>query len=407
MCSIKDGMFLHKTPQEQVDIKYSEEICQKCQQVGEIYKLHHRMAECKSCYQIYVSHKFRATLASSKALGQGGNVMLIFDSTPESIVLLDLMRIAQSKTNFKRLNCVQYILFIDVYDLCNEAFNSDEYSYYIQNGLKVISYFKVAKRYVVNVRNVKNPIPFDVNDIEQYFARDRFEEISFSKSCNGIRTVTSRNEFVKLHYHNLIASVGTYLNCKYIFLPTVNNSLAVDMLSAIVLGRGNNAALDVACEDDRLGNGLKVIRPLKGLSKPEIELYILATNLKLLNTTNNWKSKGLTSLQSLTELFVGNLQKQYPATVHTIIRTGNKIATSSYIEDREKIRGDLNIGLCSLCRSPFLLTASNTILAVDYSLYVSAEGSMNSLENFIAHLDTNRKKQSICYSCEYIKRDCN
>ncbi|XP_050340617.1 LOW QUALITY PROTEIN: cytoplasmic tRNA 2-thiolation protein 2 [Bactrocera neohumeralis] len=404
MCSIgdddvlDDGISSLMTPQEQIVHYLPKGTCYKCGQDGQLYKIHFREAECKNCFLIFVNHKFRATVGSSKALPRNADILLVFDGSAESVVLLDMLQTAQSGSNFKRLHCYLKVLFIDDYEAYKGTCEINDYKLYIQQVKDLLLSYDNIKCYVTNLRSGIHQKPFDIKDMDLYLNREIKKEKVFSNDINNIQTSTSRNEFIKLYRKNLIASMATILSCKYAFIPTISISIATDLLSAIALGQGNNVAYDVAFKDDRLVNGIKIMRPIKDLSETEVLLYIRARNIKWWDRRDHVINAS-SSIQRITGSFIRNLQKNYSSTVSTIICTGNKITSNNdrYEEFKEK---------CCLCNSS--IVNSETLSAVRYSRYVSERTSSD------FDLDTNFKKflnltqnqdQKVCHSCQNIGRD--
>ncbi|XP_011194790.1 cytoplasmic tRNA 2-thiolation protein 2 [Zeugodacus cucurbitae] len=409
MCTIgdddvlDDSMNSHMTKQEHISISSQKGICRKCGQDGELYKLHFREAECKDCFLLYVNHKFRATVGSSKALPRNANILLVFDGSAEAIVLLDMLQKAQSESNFKRLHCDFKVLFIDDYEFCNNACHINDYNLYIQQVKDFLLSYDGIKSYVINSKSDINQVPFDIKKINIYLNRETEKEAQFAKDINRIRTASSRNEFLKIYRRNLVASMAKHLSCVYAFIPTINIGIATDLLSAIALGQGNNVAHDVAFKDDRLLNGIRIMRPLKDLSELEVLLYMRALNIKCLKNFDNLKSTSSSnSLQGITESFIRNLQENYTSTVSTIIRTGSKITANNF-----KSAGDESEKICCICNSS-ITNDSKTLSAVRYSRYVSERPiSLNELDDsFTKYLNlTNNQEENLCNSCENIRRD--
>ncbi|XP_069962817.1 cytoplasmic tRNA 2-thiolation protein 2 [Bactrocera oleae] len=406
MCSIEeddvldDGMSSLMTPQEQISHSSQKGICHKCGQDGELYKLNFREAECRCCFLLFVNHKFRSTVGSSKALPRNAEILLVFDGSSESIVLLDMLQKAQSESNFKRLHCDFKVLFIDDYEVYKSICDINDYKCYIQQVKDFLLSYHNIKCYVTNLSSDINQEPFDINDMDIYLNRIMEIEIVFANDINNIQTSTSRNEFIKLRRKNLVASMATFLRCKYAFIPTINISIATDLLSAIVLGQGNNVAYDVAFKDDRLVNGIKIMRPIKDLSETEVLLYMRARNIKFFDRRDH-VTYASSSLQRITESFIRNLQKNYTSTVSTIIRTGNKITSNNHIfkEDDSEYK-------CCICNSSII--NSKTLSAVRYSRYVSERtSSISDLDtSYTKFLNiTHKKNENLCHSCENIRRD--
>lgn len=409
MCSIDDDDFLddgwisHMTPQEQISKTLSKGICHNCGQDGELYKLHFLEAKCRNCFLLFVNHKFRATVGSSKALPRNADILLVFDGSAEAIALLDMLQKAQSESNFKKLHCDFKVLFIDDYKFSDSNFDINGYKCYIQQVKDFLLSYGSIKSYVSNLRSDINQVPFDFKDIDIYLNREMEVETIFAKNFNNIRTSTSRNEFIKIYRRNLIGSKAKFLSCQFVFIPTINIRIATDVLSGIALGQGNNVAYDVAFKDDRLINGIKIMRPIKDLNETEVLLYIRARNIQFLGRRDHFLFGSSCSLQGITESFIRNLQANYVSTVSTIIRTGNKITTNNNYNSEE----DEPERKCCICNSS-IINHSKTLSAVRYSRHVSKRTSdMSELDTSFTNLInlTYKQEENVCHSCENIKRD--
>uniref|UniRef100_A0A1B0BWR1 Uncharacterized protein n=1 Tax=Glossina palpalis gambiensis TaxID=67801 RepID=A0A1B0BWR1_9MUSC len=115
------------------------------------------------------------------------------------------------------------------------------------------------------------------------------------------RDVTAEQKFVEAAKH---------FNCQFTFKADVNRTLASDLLTAICLGTEQPNLTD-----DHLNDGIKLVRPLRNLSKLEKDLYLKARSLKSLQSRYYGENKGTNgSLQNLTKSFIQNLQTSFSST---------------------------------------------------------------------------------------------
>ncbi|CAN0370100.1 cytoplasmic tRNA 2-thiolation protein 2 [Lampetra fluviatilis] len=122
--------------------------------------------------------------------------------------------------------------------------------------------------------------------------------------------------------------------------------VAVRILAGLALGRGAGLAQDTGFCDDRFGDVL-FLRPMRELSAKEVALYVHAFGvLTAWRPALGTRAGSQASITSLTEAFVTELQAEFPSTVSTIYRTGEKIGTDDASRAAEK---------CALC-SAFLDT---------------------------------------------------
>lgn len=69
---------------------------------------------------------------------------------------------------------------------------------------------------------------------------------------------------------------------------------------------------------------VKILRPLKQFDVKELAFYNYLNDLEPISIRQPFESSS-NSIQSLIKTFVDNLQLEYPATVSTIVKTGDKL----------------------------------------------------------------------------------
>lgn len=396
-----------------------EQLCNKCQKPGAVYKLPFRQAECRECFLLYARHKFRAALGSSKVLPKDAKVILVFDGSAESLVLLDMLHHAQTQNTFKRLHCTATVLYIDDYQLLeNGKENKEDYIKFLEKMQEFLQKYTHFESYIVPLVEQQQVLESMMNfkDIkeQQYHLLYAENKQKFLNSIESIKSLTSRQDFVKHHRSKVIAVVAKHFQSKFAFMSDISSDLASDLLAAVALGRGGSAALDVALVDDRLDDGIKLIRPLKDLNNNEIELYLKAQDLEPLQCKRYGLDVGSSaSLQNLTKSFVDNLQQNFSATVSTVFRTGDKIAVNRDIVERLEELDLKDQECCSFCNSYLDYHDSTTLLAIEFSRLVSESGctldkcpdlNEKAKENVEGSVDKPYLKK-LCHACRNICMD--
>lgn len=89
--------------------------------------------------------------------------------------------------------------------------------------------------------------------------------------------------------------------------------------------------------DDRDGT-VKILRPLRQFDIKELAYYNTFNNLNPI-VVSETKIDQFSSVQDLTSRFVRDLQKNFPATISTVVRTGDKL-----IIDKNDLKK------CDLCK---------------------------------------------------------
>ena len=85
---------------------------------------------------------------------------------------------------------------------------------------------------------------------------------------------------------------------------------------------------------------------MKDLTSEDIKLYNKIHNLSI-SVNKDLLDGQYTSIQSLTEHFIKNLQDNFPATVSTVMKTGDKIENSITVTKDDQ--------QCAMCQVTFFI----------------------------------------------------
>ena len=391
MCSIVEDEFENEGSHAMIeDILLPQEIaldeiCKKCKLEKVLIKLNLKDGKCKECFIAYVVHKFRASLGSTKIVRRGADVLLNFDGSPASVCLLH-MYIDSAKELHKKLDFKLHLIYID--EILSPEINSS----HLQNIQVILDQFKDIICYYVNLGS-RN----ELRDMRNRKTNGNNEE--FLGIFKSIQSLTAKQEFVSRTKTNQLYKAANDLNCQYIFYADIGIDLAKTMLSNISLGR-TSVAHDVQFCDDR-NEDIKIIRPVRDLTLPEINHYLRLMNL---NYLNNVKSFGAdngssASIQNLTSAFVDGLQKNFSSTISTVFKTGDKIKHSTSLSNIH----------CVFCNSSIDYKNSSALFAIEYSRLVSADAqnhvSSDSVEKEAEKAvngDLRELQKKLCHSCRNI-----
>lgn len=401
MCSIVEDDFgddggVHAMTEEiqQNDELLNNEICKKCNLEQVVVKLNHKEAQCKECFLTYVRHKFRASLGSTKIVRRSSNVLVLFDGSAESVVLLDMLKFALSGETFKRLHFNTSVVFIDEMFLFNfteeeklEKFNQ------VKSCLKDFGF----QSFYSSISGGTG----DVTKIEESSFDDKKDQ-SFLTILNSFKSLTQRQDFISQQKNNLLRKIAQKMDYNFVFLPEIGPDLAKTLLTQISLGRGSSSYLELAFCDDRTSD-VKLIRPIRDLNEKEIQTYLKLNNLSCVSLKSYGEDDGeFNSIQNLTSRFVNGLQTNFPSTVSTIFRTGDKMTFKS---------NDSVDSKCSFCKIDVDFEGSQTLLAIEFSRLVSANcgNKDNQLSTIIAEKalsnlngDESAFKRNLCHGCRNI-----
>lgn len=87
---------------------------------------------------------------------------------------------------------------------------------------------------------------------------------------------------------------------------------------------------------DTRDSSVTIIRPLRMFEVKELAYYNLFHSLDVVSFESPKENNG-SYIQSLIEKFVGNLQMNFPSTISTIVRTGDKLSTPNGVGTKCKL----------------------------------------------------------------------
>lgn len=420
MCSIGEEDFgdeggqhtMVVDPKIAPSVAVSNEICKKCNERKVMVKLNMKDGQCTPCFFQYARHKLRASMGSTKIIERGAKVLLVFDGTIEAFVLLDIIRHSVSLEQFKRLTIKPSVLYVDA--TCISELSTNQRQDHIEETKKVFEHFGFESYYA----SIADDVPTTKFDCFKLDNEQLNKEQKFAKKFNAIGNQTAKEDYLNIRNLNIYREVAAKVDCKYVFLPTISHHVATTLLVNVALGRGKSVANDISFCDNRQNCAAKIIRPMRNINSLEIETYVrLDEQLNQLvqnsNYFNDSKTKSITSIQSLTQQFIDNLQENFASTVSTVFRTGDKISAAASEQCNEQPKKS-----CKFCHSNLDYENSATLFAIEYSRCMSASADQNELHDVDKMLkkaenqvlghnedDTENLINSLCHGCRNIFRD--
>lgn len=416
MCSIGEEDFgdeggAHAMIEDIKSIEIIDEICKKCSNEKSVIKLVHSL--CKTCFLTHVTHKFRATLGSTKIIPRGSNVLLNFSARAADVCLLDMINAGLMADFNKKLRFNLEIVYIDESCVSEEENKRSDVKQRYENVVKIRTileqfenfkchYMSIAdKKFIVSLNDMKE------SDMNSVIA----SESSFLKVFHSLGSITSKQDFIETIKSENLRHMAAKLKCQFIFLADTTIDLAKRLISNMALGRGSSVSFDVSFCDDRI-QSTRIIRPIKDLSTMEVDNYNKFNSLRTLDAQNvkfGNDAGQFASIQNMTSQFIDGLQDNFSSTVSTVYRGCSKIAPKL-----NRPSAAININQrCSLCKSFLDYQNSKTLYAIEFSRYVSeaAADSEKLLKNTEkieekaasgVNSDGNEFKRHLCHGCRNI-----
>ncbi|RWS21235.1 Cytoplasmic tRNA 2-thiolation protein 2 B-like protein [Leptotrombidium deliense] len=362
-------------------------VCKKCDKSSFVL-LQKKDPFCKSCFYEYCRHKFRSTIGKSNLVPHKSNVLVAFSGGLSSSALTDLLIDSiQNPDSHKKLHLHPSFVFVngchllckERKDLSNVQFN--EIGRMFKTGFKCFvtsleMCFQSDGTFYEQITS-ETQFPLTNNDCQQKWF-DSFESLN---------SLTAKEEYIRRTRHLLIMEIAKREKCPFVFLGSSGSRLAVNLLTDISQGKGNQLQNEVGFCDDR--HEVKCLKPMREFVKKEILFWAKMRDVvyeEKRNLTTQLSKKA--TLSRLTESFITGLEESFPATVYTIVRTGNKLKP---LANSSKT--------CSLCLSQVDEPKDNysAIDALNDTLRLSRNSTNEDINKF----------ENLCYGCKTMIRDSN
>uniref|UniRef100_A0A1A8DLX3 Cytoplasmic tRNA 2-thiolation protein 2 n=1 Tax=Nothobranchius kadleci TaxID=1051664 RepID=A0A1A8DLX3_NOTKA len=353
--------------------------CVKCKDASAAMVIRAGDAYCRSCFNESFVHKFRAMLGKTRVIFPGEKVLLAVSGGPASCSMLRQVQEGVSQNAHKKLRFLPGIVYIDeggavglskemrqktAFEL-QELFTTTGFPFYIlpleqvlelptsvvmpvqQQSEPVTGAYKAAvdhfllhgRKDDVSPEEQENILPCDVNESQT---------CALQQLIGSAKTLTAREDLLNTLRHHLLVHTARSKGYSKLMLGDSCTRLAVKLLISISLGRGAQLAQDVGFSDSRYGDVISV-RPMRDYSAKEIAFYCHMFNVPYVSVPSlHTKTQDKASIQRLTESFVTKLQTDFPSTVSTIYRTGEKLQTAGRSSSAAADGSRCLLCLCSL-----------------------------------------------------------
>nr|CAH7720940.1 unnamed protein product [Callosobruchus chinensis] len=387
MCSVGDDIFEGDRFMPTKEVTPSK-TCNKCKTAEPELVLRGKDAYCKGCFLEGATHKFKSTLGKSKLIRPRDRVLILYEDNENSIALLHMVRNGLDLNTPKKLNFIPVIVFIeDQYHLTvKERHDMTEQIKEVITALNFDVFLVSLAQYATNIGSTdkliySGELPISESDKDELF-----------KNLQTHTSDTNKTELMSIIKRNLLMEVAKHLDCKYIFTSEISMDITTNLLKNVSLGRGSQIPLESGFCDDR-DNQVRVLRPLYLFDSKEIEYYNKYNNISYVHARNN-EVNPYSSIHTLMKKFVMDLQNNFPSTVTTVLKTGDKI---------DRMNGE---AICQLCKAP--LCENSAQLTSEESTKFSSLISNSKLD--FANLDFVDKpldqtaERVFCLSCNELSK---
>ncbi|XP_044252778.1 cytoplasmic tRNA 2-thiolation protein 2 [Tribolium madens] len=339
MCSIGDDNFedldnLKYMPSKEKPSSFSK--CNKCREAVPIVVLRSKDKYCRNCFLAGATHKFKATLGKHKLIRPNDRVLVVHKCGHPSTALLHFIRTGLDLETHKKLRFEPVVLFVEEHTHLPPTDRQElvrkvekevlqfEFQIYLTSLSKLITTKSVESVLYTN---------------SDYLELCKDDQTAVAEYVDQQLNETNKNDFLNIIKQKLLVKIAKHLSCKFVFTPETSSDVASQLLTDISLGRGSHVSLNASFCDFR-DEFVKTLRPLRLFDLKELAFYNHLNSLEPI-TFRKIDENPYKSVQQLMKKFVNELQVNYPATVTTILKTGDKLTLATKVTNK-----------CDFCNAP-------------------------------------------------------
>lgn len=291
----------------------------------------------------YASHKFRSTLGKARAVKPNEMVLLAYSGGLSSGTMVRLVCQGQEDLAKKKLVFKPALLYIDEGVILNL---SDQQRL---AGAQAVIQFATDCKLDVYITSLEFCLVSSSDSVilhkNNYEISKSNHDVQLKNLFDSVKNLTAKEDLLFRLKQRLINFAAQRSSHTKIFIGSTGTRLAGQLLTAMAQGRGAQIADEVGFSDDR--SGVECLRPMREFVDKEVAylahfLSVTSVSIPTLST----KLGPAASIARLTEDFVVKLQTDYPATISTLFRTGDKFRSIVASPDEEEPDSS-----CLLCGS--------------------------------------------------------
>ncbi|XP_063169122.1 cytoplasmic tRNA 2-thiolation protein 2 [Candoia aspera] len=355
--------------------------CMKCEDGPPVVIIRAGDAFCKACFKDYFVHKFRAMLGKNRCIYPGEKVLLAFSGGPTSSSMLRQVQEGLNREAAKKLRFKPGVIYIDEGAVCGRSLGEREdtcgqveaivqatgFPYHlllleevfdlpasVLNSLshspadQAHSYKEAVADFTRWQQQQWEKTEDAATSLEDQLAecstrgsswKERLAVLAtssfpashaeaLSRLFGAVRSLTAKEELLQTLRTHLILHVARRNGYTKVMVGDSCTRVSVKLLTNLCLGRGAFLAMDTGFLDSRHGDVL-ILRPMREYPAKEIIFYNHLFGVPTVFTPGlDTKASDRASIHLLIESFLCKLQSEFPSTISTVYRTGEKLSAA-------------------------------------------------------------------------------
>ncbi|XP_061863079.1 LOW QUALITY PROTEIN: cytoplasmic tRNA 2-thiolation protein 2 [Colius striatus] len=342
--------------------------CVKCKQGTAALVIRLGDAFCRGCFREYFVHKFRALLGKNRVIFPGEKVLLALSGGLASSAMLQQVQEGLSRETAKKLRFIPGLVYVDEGAVRGQSPAQREQTLSQMDTLMRATGFPYYVTHLEEALELPpsilqpglggshKPSPSYKEAVEGFIQQQRQQgdggtslpghstqdELAgppptpqlpptaltqdLLRLFQAVETPTAREEMLQMLRTHLIVQTARSRGYTKVMTGESCTRVAIKLLTNLALGRGAFLAVDTGFVDGRHGDVL-LVRPMREYTAKEIAFYnhffhVPTVTVPPLTT----KRREKLSIHRLVERFILELQEDFPSTISTIYRTGEKLS---------------------------------------------------------------------------------
>ncbi|NWX98370.1 CTU2 protein, partial [Nothoprocta ornata] len=361
----------------------SPRICMKCKESPAALVIRLKDPFCRSCFREYFVHKFRAVLGKNRVIFPGEKVLLALSGGPASSAMLRQVQEGLRRETAKKLRFIPGIIFVDEGAVCGQSAEQREQSLAAMEAIAQATGFPFHVAHLEQAFELPSSIlrrgargsaagPGYKAAVQGFIQQQQRQEAAGGDGAacparprgpdtapgsrlpdaaltqqllrffEAAETLTAKEEMLQMLRTHLIVHTARTQGYSKVMMGDCCTRVAVKLFTNLALGRGAFLAMDTGFLDTRHGD-VAVVRPMRDYMAKEIAFYNHFFGVPTITTPAlRPKRREKPSIHHVTEKFLVELQVDFPSTISTVYRTGEKLSPAP-------AEGTSESELCLLC----------------------------------------------------------
>nr|XP_054496462.1 cytoplasmic tRNA 2-thiolation protein 2 isoform X1 [Agelaius phoeniceus] len=400
--------------------------CMKCGQSTAALVIRVGDPFCRGCFREYFVHKFRAMLGKNRVIFPGEKVLLAVSGGPASSAMVRQVQEGLSREAAKRLRFIPGLVYVEEGAVRRQSPEQRQQTLAQMETLLQATGFPYHLIHLEEALELPPSIlqpgperastsspsgPSYKEAVDSFIQQQRQDGDSGTslpghstpdtpagatpclpdaaqtqellRSFEAAATATAREELLEMLRTHLIVQTARDKGYAKVMMGESLTRVAIKLLTNLSLGRGAYLAVDTGFTDQRHGD-VMVVRPMRDYTAKEIAFYNRFFSVPTVTVPPLFtKRREKLSIHQLVERFLLGLQEEFPSTISTVYRTGEKLSPEPAKASSESQR-------CLLCLCG-LDTFGEEELALEPTLIW--EEPVAGVESKAAYIPL------LCYSC--------